>query len=91
MVRMIVLRIIGDASGEPSSFDGQYLKAFDADRNFYNGHIEVTPDKAHALLFNDVGEAFNCWKRQSRTLPLRPDGNPNRPLTAFSATFESAE
>lgn len=88
---MIVMQLVCDASGTPSEFDGRYLKAFDADLNYCNGHIEVTADKREALRFANGGAALECWKRQSRTHPLRPDGEPNRPLTAYTVTFKAAE
>ena len=40
------------------------------------------------MKFADMSEAFECWKRQSTVCPLRADGKPNRPLTAFSITFD---
>jgi hypothetical protein len=70
---------------------GQFLKSFDADANDGFGDAVWTDNKAEALRFADMSEAFACWKRQSIVRPLRGDGHPNRPLTAFSITLEDAD
>jgi hypothetical protein len=43
------------------------------------------------MRFADLAAAVACWKRQSTVRPLRPDGKPNRPLTAFTITFDQVE
>lgn len=89
---MIVIKLIGLAGWDmPTHYDGQYLESYDPDRNAFEGAIVVTRNKADAMRFADVKQALAFWKQQSRTLPLRPDGEPNRPLTAFSVTFEGAK
>lgn len=47
--------------------------------------------KAEALRFADVGAALECWRLISTTRPLRPDGKPNRPLSAMTLTLETVE
>lgn len=64
--------------------EGQYVKSYQASGGFGHGFIETTDDIAKALKFADVGEALECWRAVSTTHPLRPDGKPNRPLTAFT-------
>lgn len=91
MVRMLVLQLIADALGEPSPFEGKYLKKFDPEFDAYDGLIEVTADLSEALRFADFEAGLACWKQQSRTVPLRPDGEPNRPLTAFTVRFVQIE
>lgn len=44
-------------------------------------------DIEDALTFATREEAFACWQAQSETLPKRPDGKPNRPLTAYSVSI----
>jgi hypothetical protein len=44
-----------------------------------------------ALLFDTVELALETWNRQSRSTPLRPDGQPNRPLTAFTMAIVSVK
>lgn len=69
-----------------------YLESVDLDAPDGMGGIVLTRDKAKALRFTDIGEAMECWRAQSRTYPIRhTDGKPNRPLTAFTITFEKIE
>jgi hypothetical protein len=86
MVRMLVMQIFDPAKPD----EVLYLQAYDPDRNRYAGHIELTPHKAQAMQFADFSRATEVWRQTSRTMPTRPDGRPNRPLTAFSASFVDA-
>lgn len=67
-----------------------YLKAFDPERHQGRGEARFTGDKNKALRFSSEN-AFECWRLASKRRPFRPDGKPNRPLTAFSATFPTFE
>jgi hypothetical protein len=69
---------------------GQWLEAFDVDAFDGWGDALFTADINRAMRFADLGAAFTAWKTQSTVRPLRADGEPNRPLTAFSITFEEA-
>lgn len=48
------------------------------------GRTTFTRDRTRAITFDSVGDAFEYWDQQSKTVPMRPDGEPNRPLTAFT-------
>lgn len=91
VVMIIVEAAIPDIWKIP--FAGEYLEAFDphfpADKG--RGLMLTTKDKSKAKQFPSVYEAMNFWRQQSPTLPFRPDGEPNRPLTAFTVTFENVE
>jgi hypothetical protein len=63
---------------------GAYLKAFDVDAADGYGTAEWTTDQAEALTYLSFSDAAEAWRRQSTVRPFRPDGRPNRPLTAFS-------
>lgn len=82
---MPVLKLIGLVNGEETEYDGQYVVEYDPrprmadDGEFV--HLVVTADPAKALQFASVEDAFKLWKAE---YGLRPDGEPNRPLTAFS-------
>ena len=52
------------------------------------GEATFTAEVADALRFASRSEAFDFWRQLSKTCPRRPDGQPNRPLTAFSINFE---
>ena len=63
---------------------GWYLAGYDADGNDGWGEAIWTEDPAEAIVFACATDAHACWTEQSRLRPLRPDGQPNRPLTALS-------
>lgn len=67
---------------------GSYLAAYDPDAYDGGGYAEWTKVMAQALRFASAGEAMACWRQQSMVRPLRDDGEPNRPLTAYSVTIE---
>ena len=46
--------------------------------------------RADALRFVNPGAALECWRLISTTRPLRPDGKPNRPLSALTVSLEPA-
>jgi hypothetical protein len=87
---MAVLMILcGDALGRPTGFDGQFLKAFDFEAHGGVGLIDMTLDLQQALKFADLAEAVAFWKRSPKCQPTRPDGRPNRPLTATNWEFRT--
>lgn len=94
----VVVKIIGMATGGPCPYDDQYLVEYDPERDGETpdgrpmiAHIVTTDDPAEARHFADFREATECWKRVCERSPRRPDGEPNRPLTAFSVEFLPAE
>lgn len=68
-----------------------YLKSYDVNANDGRGADEWTMIKAEALRFDDFMAAMAAWKTQSTVRPIRPDGRPNRPLTAYTVTFEQVD
>ena len=62
----------------------KWVKACDVDAENGRGRIEFTPHRADAMPFADFLSAMEFWKRQSTVTPLRDDGKPNRPLTAYT-------
>lgn len=78
-----VLHIVAPAIGGPSDLDGKYVKAYDPNARDGRGHITGTDDRTQALKFENAGDAFSFWRQQSTVRPLRPDGRPNKPLTAY--------
>lgn len=63
---------------------GCWLESYDPDGDDGAGLIMGTNDAQDAKRFPDVGAALEEWKRPSTTRPLRLDGKPNRPLSAFT-------
>jgi hypothetical protein len=83
-----IIRIVERAGGlavpQPGPEAGLYLESFDHDANDGRGEGTYTPDPDHALRFANAAAAMQYWKRVSTVRPIRPDGKPNRPLTAFT-------
>jgi len=67
---------------------GWYLAGYDADGNYGWGEAIWTEDPAEAIAFACATEARACWTEQSRVRPLRPDGQPNRPLISLSVLLD---
>ena len=84
----IVIISLGPADGVNDGSVGLYLAEYDANGRSGHGRIRWTANRADALKFEDLSQAIACWKQQSTTRPIRPDGEPNRPLTAYSISFE---
>lgn len=78
------IQAVGFANGAPCPHAGQYLQAFDFEYNNGTGFGSFTPEVEKAMRFDTAAEAMIFWRTQSRTRPVRPDGRPNRPLTALS-------
>lgn len=81
--QMTVIRLILDDGST-----GPYLENFDPEFAQGRGFASWTKDVMKAKLFQGKAEAWEFWKTQSKTRPLREDGKPNRPLTAFSVSLE---
>lgn len=89
----LVMQIIGLTTCQPTPFDGMYLMEYDPDQSGVdpNGnpmlaHIACTSDPLQAKRYVDLMALRDDWARVSKTQPIRPDGGPNRPLTAFTIT-----
>ena len=95
-----VIRIEGLAFNQPrpggssSPFDGEYLAEYDPERDGTdpNGesmiaHIVTTPNPEDALHFDTGPDATECYRQVCQRNPTRPDGKPNRPLTAFTVAI----
>lgn len=81
--------LVETVDGEPTEFDGKYLKAYDptvvdGELGYDGGLLEVTPDLRAAMHFSDLREALNKYRQ---SFGVRSDGQPNRPLTAWTITF----
>lgn len=55
----------------------------------WGGVIRLTPDPERAVRFVSTSKALQAWNTQSKQRPLRPDGLPNRPLTALTVEIVS--
>jgi len=74
-----VMRVVDFArAGMPCPFKGQYLKRF-MPAEPVKGEFTNKPDEA--MHFKSSGEAWQLWMTAIGT---RPDGKPDRPLTALT-------
>lgn len=87
----IIMQQHGDSRGNPLPHDGEYLQHMDFEAYAGRGAITLTPDPAKAMHFASTGEAFEFWKRSPKCRPIRPDGQPNRPLTGANWQFSNWE
>lgn len=75
---------MGDGSSGPV---GQYLERYDLDAHEGLGQAWWTTDADKAMKFATPALAMEAWRSTSSVKPVREDGRPNRPLTAYSITF----
>jgi len=86
-----VIRLITGANGQRTEFDGYYVKEYKtprmrADGTYAaDGKLIVTRDRATAKRYPTAAQAWEVWRAQRG---WRPDGKPNRPLTAWHAAIE---
>jgi hypothetical protein len=71
----------------PEEVEGQYLVSFDFDAMRGTGYGIFTDKPEHAMRFKTLRDAMEFWRTQSTVKPLRPDGMPNRPLTASTISI----
>lgn len=78
--------------------NGMYVKSYDPDfvpppplPNYPSGLLRLTSDPAQAMQFISQSAALECWLAESRTVPTRPDGFPNKPLSAITMLLEPVE
>jgi len=72
------------ASDGDTSLEGQYLESYDPDAYDGLGYATWTDDPDKAMRFDDAMSVLMFWRQQSSARPLRDDGEPNRPLTAYT-------
>lgn len=81
---LLIVESVGPKLRDEAEVEGRYLMYMDFEANNGTGQMCVTTDPERALGFDTAEEALEFWKTPSRTVPLRDDGRPNRPLTAFT-------
>lgn len=93
----VVILLVTYADGHTTPVDGQYLVDYDptwldiGEYGLLIKTLKTSPDIADAKRFDDAGAAFECWRMVSPNNPMRPDGKPNRPLTAFTVELVTVE
>ena len=69
----------------------QFLNRYDPEARGGFGEAEWTADAGSAMVFTDQEAALKCWRQIPVNKPVRPDGKPNRPLTAYTIAVVNAE
>jgi hypothetical protein len=85
----LVIRCLGLAGRLEHTADGrspvgEYLAAFDPEARDGRGFATFTRELDRALVLPDVRAAWELIGTRPKARPTRPDGKPNRPLTAFT-------
>jgi len=79
-----VMRLVGLANGEPSTLDGWYVESADV------LDPAATRDVWRAQRWPTQAAAHEAWRAVHPHEPVRPDGEANRPLTAWTVSIEPA-
>ena len=82
------IKIVGFANGIFCPFVGQYVKYFDFEAYNGEGGGLFTDDPDEAMEFVNPGAAMDFWRTPSLTVPVRPDGKPNKPMTCCTIEIE---
>lgn len=78
-----IVLIIGQAGPGSTPHDGRYVVAWNPHTAYGTLECTSTADVAKAHRFDGI-EAFQAWNTVSSVQPTRPDGRPNKPLTALT-------
>jgi len=70
---------------------GTWLAAYDPNANAGRGHVQLTRNPGLAKRFDSHAEAWECYHQIATNRARRPDGRPNKPLTAFTISIERLE
>ena len=85
----VTLRVMDIAGPDPGNkfgwLKGKYVRTIEDIDNPFTW--QFTPSLEDALKCNPE-DAFKLYYKPSSLQPIRPDGKPNRPLTAFTMMFE---
>lgn len=85
-----IAKLVGHARLGGEKAAGQYVTEYDPDAFGGRGHVAGSLSKRNALRFASVDEAMRFIQQPSTVRPLRADGEPNRPITAFTLIVEEA-
>lgn len=83
-----VIQIMGPVGGRMPPVP-TYVLDFDPNADGGRGNVIMTQKREEAKRFDSTKQAYEFYMTQSTTVPLRPDGRPNRPLTAYNITIQS--
>lgn len=82
-VAMITIRILGLINEEATPDDGRYVCEYDPTPRNGFVHLVTTENRLAARLFQSTQAAIDFYLQESKAGP-RADGQPDRPLTAYT-------
>lgn len=89
----VIVKILGLVDGSKTPFDGRYLIEYDPTQQGFapDGKpiqclLVTTENASEATQFHNMTIAVEVCRRADG---VRPDGLPNRPITAFNLEFEA--
>lgn len=87
---MIGIRAVAlsGTSQSKANVHGMWLQSYDPDAFDGRGDALFTRNVHKAMKFATMEDALACYRQVSTKRPRREDGKPNRPLTAFTVSFE---
>lgn len=89
VIRIVDLQGV-HVGGQPVPRDTYVIRCdFDAAEGL--GIVDVTTDIKLARKFAGTIEAMRYYNTVSKKHPVRPDGEPNRPLTAYTVELSTVE
>ena len=65
-----------------------WLKSYDPEAHGGRGRVSFTDDVDEAMTFADQKAAMACYLQIPKNHPVRDDGKPNRPLTAYTVVID---
>jgi hypothetical protein len=89
MAYVIKIEWLGGIEGAaPSEHEGRYVSKYDPNAHGGQGQVWTCAEPGDALQFPDHASAAEFYRQVSTVRPVRKDGRPNRPLTAFTVTID---
>jgi hypothetical protein len=88
MAYVIKIEWLGGSDGphEHSRHTGRYVRRYDPDAHNGLGEVWTAAEPVDALQFATGVAAAEFYRQASKVKPVRGDGRPNRPLTAFTVS-----
>ena len=71
--------------------DPSYIQSYDLNYMGGRGQAMLTSDVTKAATWDTEIDVFKAWRTTSTLMPVRDDGRPNRPLTAYTISAEAVE
>ena len=88
----VLVRVVGTPSGQVTPHDGRFVVSWNPHTEFGVAELVTSDDHNAARVFADAAEVLGEYSTTSSVEPRRPtDGEPNRPLTAFTIEIGRAE